>query len=216
MAERPVFVPMTQGSRLVDEVSVSFEWSPGMAPSQKKKNVSALHTAAEKIGLNPLLEISSKSEFEVGRRLSAFSLEMDIGDIRTTIESAFQGSKVFENGGPFTDLFLMSGREAKKNERLKTAGKLIGFRLEGRDFPLSPTTAFYDWLYISALFPHREWLKRLQNFVGFTDIEFNPERSLNCQARSCATFIALQNRGTLEHGVRSFDYFANLLKAGAI
>ena len=216
MAERPVFVPVEKGSRLVDEVPITFSWNAGMAPSQKKKNIIALHQAAENEGLAPLLEVSSKSEREVGRKLSAFSLEIDIGETRTTIECAFQGSKVFERGGPFTDLFMTSGREAKMDARLKESGRLIGFHFLGQDFPLSPTTAFYDWLYINALFPHRDWLKRIQKCIGFTDIEFNPDRSLNCQARSLATFVALEKRGKLDHAMKSFQNFKTLLETAAV
>jgi Family of unknown function (DUF6977) len=95
MAERPVFVPVEKGSQLVAEIPVAFVWHPGMAPSQKKKNIAALHEAAKKKGLAPLLEISSKSEREVGRKLSAFNLEIDLGETSATIESVFQGSKIF-------------------------------------------------------------------------------------------------------------------------
>jgi hypothetical protein len=216
MAERPVFVPVEKGSRLVDEIPIAFSWNPGMAPSQKKKNVVALHETAATRGLKPLLEISSKSEDEVGQRLSAFSLSIEIDGKKTTIESAYQGSKVFEHGGPYCDLYGADSRAAKKDNRLKESGHLTGFRFQGRDYPLSPTTVFYDWLYITALYPHREWLKRLHKCAGFTDIEFNPERSLNCQARSFATFIALEKRGLLEKAVRSFEIFRSLLQSAAI
>lgn len=216
MAERPVFVPVEKGSRLVDEVPIAFVWNSGMAPSQKKKNILALHEAAKKTGLAPLLEISSKSDREVGRKLSAFSLEIEIDGQRATIESAYQGSKLFERGGPYIDLYLSSSREAKKDPRLKDSGKLIGFHFKGSDYPLSPTTAFYDWLYMSALYPHREWLKRVQQCVGFTDIEFNPDRSLNCQARSFATFVALEKRGILDETINSFNKFKGLLETAAI
>jgi hypothetical protein len=82
---------------------------------------------------------------------------------------------------------------------------------------LSPATVFYDWLYIKALFGYREWLaKRLQEFQGYTDIEYNPERSLNCQARSCATFIALHRRGALDQAAGSFEFFRELMQAASI
>lgn len=216
MAERPVFIPVEKGARLVDEVPISFDWNSGFAPLQKKKNIAALHgTAAEK-GLKPLLEISSKSEEEVGQRLSAFNLKIDVSGIKASIESAYQGSKVFETGGPYTDLFYVDSRTAKKDPRLRNSGRLIAFRFEGRDYPLSPTTVFYDWLYLSALYPHREWLQRLNNRVGYTDIEFNPKRSLNCQARSFATFVALERRGILDETMRSFDMFKSLLETAAV
>jgi hypothetical protein len=216
MTERPVFVPIAVGTQLVQEIPVDFQWNRGMAISQKKKNVAALHAAAASKGLTPLLEVSSKSDHEVGRRLSAFSLKVTLNGIETTVESAFQGSKIFENGGPFSDLYSAPSRDARKDPRLQSSGRLLGFRVDKQDFPLSPTTAFYDWLYLNALTPHRAWLVRLQQFAGFTDIEFNPGRSLNCQARSCATFVALEKRGLLDKAMSSFNEFTDLLKASAI
>lgn len=212
MAARPIFIPSRKAGRLVEETSVSFLWHKGMAPSQKKKNVSELHTAAANLGLEPLLEVSSKSDEKLGQRLSAFNLkvELDVGGV-ISLECAFQGSKVFENGGPFTDLFGVESRDAKRDDRLTTSGKLVGFRLEGQDFPLIPKTAFYDWLYIRALYPHREFLKRLHRFAGFTDIEFNPERSINCQARSCATYVALDRLELLDECARSSERFMQVL-----
>lgn len=210
MAERPVFVPQTSGSRLVETVMVSFTWLPGMSPVQKKRNVTSLHQAAQQIGLYPLLETSSKSEYEAGRRLSAFFLPIDIGGIRTTVECAFQGSKVFERGGPYSDLYRLDSRSAKLDPRLQNSGKLTGFQLEGRGYPLSPPSVFYDWLYTNALLPHRAWLLRLNQFAGFTDIEFNPQRSLNCQARACALFVALERRGLLDTAMANFDSFIDM------
>ncbi|MFH1341493.1 MAG: hypothetical protein ABIL01_09845 [Pseudomonadota bacterium] len=216
MAKRPVFVPSMLGTQIVQEIPVQFHWHPGLAPSQKKKNVLELHRAASNLGFSPLLEISSKSELEVGRKLSAFHLKVEVEGRTTTVECAFQGSKVFEHGGPFVDLYWKDSREAKRDERLRNSGKLIGFRFEGKDFPISPTTVFYDWLYFKALYPHREWLKRRDEWAGFTDIEFNPERSLNCQARSFAAFIALQKRALLEDALSSFENFRSLMQSTAI
>jgi hypothetical protein len=219
MAKRPVFVPTEAGDRLVDQVDIEFTWHSGMAPSQKRKNVVALHQAAAKNGLVHLLEISSKSEWEVGQKLSAFYVKVPLSDNDevTTLESAYQGSKVFEQGGPFTDLFSKDSRDAKRDPRLRNSGRLQCFRFQGIDYPLSPATAFYDWLYLKSLFRYREWLvRRLEEFQGFTDIEFNPERSLNCQARSCATFIALQKRNSLNSSVESFEFFRELIQATSI
>lgn len=216
MAKRPVFVPSISGTQIVQEIPVQFHWHPGLAPSQKKKNVLELHRAASNLGISPLLEISSRSELEVGRKLSAFHLKVEVEGKMTTVECAFQGSKVFEHGGPFVDLYWKDSREAKRDERLKTSGKLIGFKFEGKEFPISPTTVFYDWLYFKALYPHREWLERRDEWAGFTDIEFNPERSLNCQARSFAAFISLQKRALLEKALSSFEGFRSLMQSTAI
>jgi hypothetical protein len=216
MAERPVFVPLETGAQLVQVVPIRFHWHPGLAPSQKKKNVAELHHAAMALGLTPLLEISSKSDREAGQKLSAFRLKIQINGEQTTVECAFQGSKVFERGGPFVDLYWKDSREAKRDNRLKESGKLIGFTFEEETYPTSPPTVFYDWLYFKALFPHRVWLQRLQQCAGFTDIEFNPERSLNCQARSCATFISLQKRDLLDQAISSFETFRSLMQSAAI
>lgn len=216
MAERPVFIPRREGALFVDTVMVAFRWHAGMAPSQKKKNVIELHQSAEAQGLHPLLEISSKSDREAGKRLSAFHQKIRISGSDVTVECAYQGSKVFENGGPYTDLFMASSRDAKRDERLRNSGKLIGFAIEGAGYPLSPPTAFYDWLYVNALFTHRGWLRRLDQVMGFTDIEFNPERSLNCQAHSCALFVALEQRGLLDEALQSFSAFLAVTEASAL
>lgn len=217
MAERPIFLPSQRENRLVEEVSITFPWHKGMAPSQKKKNVLELHAAASLRGYEPLLEVSTKSEERLGQRLSAFNLQVDRGSGPSiSLECAFQGSKVFENGGPFEDLYLVESRDARRDHRLTSSGALVAFRFEGRDFPLVPKTAFYDWLYIRALYPHREYLRRLHAYAGFTDIEFNPERSINCQARSCATFVSLQHRGQLDECVMSSEKFLEVLLPDSI
>jgi hypothetical protein len=96
MAKRPVFIPSLKPGRLVEEISVSFLWHKGMAPSQKKKNVAELHAAAAKRGLSPLLEVSTKSEERLGQRLSAFNLMVELEDggaLHRPIWSGRQGSQ---------------------------------------------------------------------------------------------------------------------------
>lgn len=211
MAVRPVFVPTSRGHLLVNEIDVHFKWHPGMAPSQKKKNIVALHAAAKERGLGTLLEISSKSEEEVGRRLSAFNLKLEIAGEMIALECVYHGSKVFRDGGPFTDLFHLAPRDAKRDPRLRECGDLVHFELEGRRYPLSPKNAFYDWLYIRALTPHCAWIASNVSYDGFTDIEFNPKKSINCQARAFAELRAILERGDLEHVRHDFSYFASLL-----
>lgn len=207
MASRPVFSAIGTPDHLVSETMVRFSWSPGFAPVQKKKNVAALHEAAKSEGLFPLLEVSTKSELELGRRLSAFSLKIstDIGNI--SLEAAFQGSKVFKKGGPYTDIYEKDAWGAKKDERLKNSGEIVGFNFFGQQWPLVPRTAFYDWLYLSALQPHQDFLQCLIKFKGFTDIEFNPERSINCQARTCALLVSLIKLNALDDALRSQSDF---------
>lgn len=207
MASRPVFTALGDPSHLVKEVLVQFSWNPGFAPVQKKKNIVAMHEAATSQGLAPLLEVSTKSEEKLGQRLSAFNLKIQTEVSEISIESAYQGSKVFKSGGPYTDIYGKDSRSAKKDERLQTSGPLIAFNFFGQKWPLVPKTAFYDWLYLSALAPHQEFLKRLFEYKGFTDIEFNPEKSINCQARTCALLVSLLKLNALDDALRSQSDF---------
>lgn len=216
MAFRPVFIPVLSGSTLVKTEIVEFQWFPGFSVSQKQKSIDSLHSSAKQgfVDLDKLLEISSKSVSDLGVALSAFNLTITTVKKQETfsVECAFQGSKVFSNGGPYRDIFNLSSREAKKDSRLKSSGKLIGFNFYGVEWPLEPATAFYDWIYINALRKHPVLADQLKQYSAFTDIEFNPDRSINCQAYSAALFVALKHRGLLEEAASSKKTFLNILK----
>lgn len=200
MASRPIFLPQPAGGLLVRTEYMDFDWSPGMAVSQKQKSISSLHAAAiqHELCMKPL-EISSKSENPLGVSLSAFNLKglTKKRDQVFTVETLFQSSKVFENGGPYRELLSTSSREAKKDQRLKESGRLIEFNLFGEKWPLEPKTAFYDWVYINTLAKNENLTEQLCQFDAFTDIEFNPKKSINCQAYSVALFRALTMRSLI-------------------
>lgn len=208
MAERPIFLPQESGPRLVKETKVPFTWFPGLAVSQKQKSVASLHDAARRIlKVAAPLEVSSKSTSSSGRALSAFVLKVKYGAKMIPLESAFQGSKVFESAGPFVELLDVDGRAAKMDPRIRNSGRVTGFRFEGTDWPTQPTTAFYDWLYLNALSLRPELLKIIKQHDAFTDIEFNPEKSINCQARSAAMAHALLARGKWDLVLSSKERF---------
>ncbi|WP_413482188.1 DUF6977 family protein [Morganella psychrotolerans] len=216
MAQRPVYIPFSDKSLFVKTELVDFTWFRGMSVSQKQKSIDSLHDAA-KINLpnvEKILEISSKSRTPLGVALSAFNLSFTtLKQQRTlTIECAFQGSKVFQRGGPFIDMFEMTPREAKKDKRLLTSGRLTGFKFFGKVWELEPQTAFYDWLYISALRKQRELAEQIIDYDAFTDIEFNPERSINCQAYSAALYISLFRLGILDEAISSKESFLDTIK----
>jgi uncharacterized protein DUF6977 len=216
MAERPVFIPVPDSPELVREVFLSLRWNPGFAVVQKEKNIKALHEAAALAGIRNVLEVSTKSDSKRGQHLSAFYLKVAnerLGNI--SLESAFQGSKVFERGGPFVDLYQTDARTAKKDLRLKESGKLVAFEFDRFRWPLEPKTAFYDFLYARCIYPHRDWAVKLFDYGGFSDIEFNPFRSINCQARSIALFLSLLKRNLLEDAVSSPASFIRLLTNSA-
>lgn len=198
MAKRPIFLPTPHEYPFVSELSIEFTWHAGFAKSQAQKCIKSLHTAAAAMGIEPVLEISSKSAEPLGVELSAFNLMFHTKCQSMSVESAFQGSKVFQNDGPFQDLYKVSSRQAKTDQRLKNSGSIIGFRFYEKGFPTKPLTAFYDWLYISALIQNQTLADELEQYQAFTDIAFNPKRSWNCQARSAALFVSLRQMDVLE------------------
>jgi hypothetical protein len=212
MARRPIFRPVLSGRPFVEEVVLDFDWYPGFAKSQAQKSIASLHGAARERGLSPVLEISSKSDSALGVNLSAFNLTLRIRDRSMSVEVAFQGSKVFEHGGPFHDLYGASSREAKTDSRIRSSGQLIGFNILGEEWPTEPQTCFYDWLYISALSQHTDAAREIVKFNAFSDIAFNPEKSVNCQARSAAVFVALSRQGLLAQATRDKEVYMALVR----
>lgn len=212
MAKRPVFVPTLTGYPFVKTVEVEFKWFPGMAKSQAQKSIRSLHEAATHVGYARLLEISSKAEESLGVALSAFNLNITRNNKTMTVECAFQGSKVFEQGGPFIDLYGASSWDAKKDDRIRTSGNVIAFDFMGSTFPTQPINLFYDWLYITALYQNAKLSAQILDYDGFTDIAFNPEKSWNCQAKSAALYLTLHKLGKIEQAMADVSYFVNLFE----
>lgn len=210
MAQRPIFLPQTLGPALVRTVHANFDWHAGLSLDQKRKSIASLHVAAYRLpGVCRVLEVSTKSPEALGVALSAFNLAIPepANTPSPSVECAYQGSKVFERGGPFTDLLGKSSRQAKQDPRLQASGRLTGFRFGDVDWPLDPPTAFYDWIYILALQHSDGLLSAAAVYDGFTDIEFNPARSINCQAYALALATALHRRGILQQATSSREAF---------
>ena len=179
MAQRPAFF-IRQGKVVSD--MYSFEWFSGFAVSQKQKSIKSLHNAIIKTDVNAKpLEISTKSMENIGTKLSAFNLKIN----NYALENIFQSSKVFEKGGPYLDLLDRLPKEAKRDERLRNSGILKAFRYQNEEFPLIPQTVFYDFIYITAI-KESFTIDEILNYNYFTDIEFNPAKSINTQARAAA------------------------------
>ena len=211
MARRPVFVPDSD-KPYVSEVSLDFEYFLGSSIQQKQRSVASLHASyVARFPSSRVLEVSSKSERDIGVQLSAFNLMIEYpGRGSCSVECAFQASKVFLHGGPFVDLFNASSRAAKSDRRLRESGKLVGFKYFEHEFPLEPKTYFYDWLYASTLCRHDKLVEQVMMFDAFTDIEHNPERSINCQARSVAKVVGLARAGLLADALQSPRAFLEL------
>ncbi|WP_230661662.1 DarT1-associated NADAR antitoxin family protein [Psychrobacter sp. I-STPA10] len=234
MATRPVFIANPTQSKqnhslknLVDIQNVDFKWFAGFALLQKQKCIESLHNAlkAKNANIHNVLEISSKSKDKLGVALSAFNLMMSSpqhtnksnqADKYFSVECAFQSSKIFQTAEPaslpvqYLDLLDKTSKEAKTDPRLKNSGAIIGFNFKGQHWDNQPLTAFYDWLYITALTAHPEYHQPLLSYDAFTDIEFNPKKSINCQAHAVALFCALLRRGLLDKVMQSQSQFLRI------
>lgn len=214
MSIRPLFIPRFDGDIFAVTKDIDFKWHSGFAKSQKQKSIVEFHQSAQSENISNILEISSSSETPLGVKLSAFNLVITTKKLNKsfTVETAFQASKIFERGGPFIDLLGMDSRAAKKDIRLKESGNLISFKFYNIEWPLKPRTAFYDWLYISALCQNPDLADGLLEYDAFTDIEFNPQKSINCQARSAALYVSLRKRNLLNEALASQRGFLKVLE----
>lgn len=212
MANRPVFTVSLDNKFCIRE-NTEFEFFSGFSDKQKKRCICSLHNAfLKKNNGKKVLEISSKSEDMPGVNLSAFNLMTKTSDGREcSVESAFQAGKVFENGGPYTDLLYAPSKAAKKDERLKNSGKIISFVFDGMEFETKPETYFYNWLYINALQQHKDLAVQIMEYDAFTDIEFNPQKSINCQAEAAAIYVSLKRQGMLEEALENKEKFKEIV-----
>jgi len=180
VAQRPAFF-IRDGK--VRSKLYTFEWFPGFSLSQKRKSIDSLHRAIQQAEPDAKpLEISTKGREAAGVKLSAFNLMLN----HHTLENIFQSAKVFEGGGPYPDLLDVPPKEAKRDKRLKTSGPLKAFRYQNEDFPLIPQSVFYDYIYLAAVKESltAQEIHAAAGYTYFTDIEFNPEKSINTQART--------------------------------
>lgn len=194
MANRPIFFanPQRSDSHPVLEQSIEFQWYPGFSVTQKQKSIASLHSAIiSSTSLIRPLEISSKSTTPLGVELSAFNLQLSFRSsciLTASVETVYQGSKIFnECSRDDGDRFSLGPRESRHRARvLGDKGQFSGWEIGQYKFPLSSGVDFYNWLYLGALHQRPELLRELVSYDCFTDIEFNPQKSLACQARSAA------------------------------
>ncbi len=118
MAERSVFISKSTYP-FFEEIHVVIEWFGGFAMSQKRKCQIGLHQNF--LAVYPeekILEISSTSLMSLGAKLSAMNLSKRTKKGITTVESAFQSSRIYSDGsrsaGPFPEYLFLPGKECKK------------------------------------------------------------------------------------------------------
>lgn len=193
----------------IDKFDVEFEYLGGFAKANKQKNIAKMHESIKNlVGHDAkILEISKASAQPLGVMLSAFNLELTLNNIKSSVERFFQGSKKFKNGGPFSEIYTNSKIHPKKYPLLKESGDFVGFELFNESFSTNPASYFYDFLYLTALSQNPKLANGICEFEYFTDIEFNPKKSLSSQSKSAALFLYLKHKNLLKEALKSKESF---------
>ena len=182
-------VDLSEGKAKVDDIERSI------------KQFHARMAEILRISEDEILEVSTASADELGRQLSAFNLKVrgKSGQELGTVESLYQGSKVFEKGGPYKDLYGKKSFEAKGDERLKKSGKLTGFDFGGRKFDAGQDHNFYNWLYLNSLVREMPDIgSQIGKYKGFTDIYGKSGNAMQSEAVAIASSLAKQGKLTPE------------------
>lgn len=212
MAYRPVFYGDAFGYK---KYMIDFEFFTGFSLSQKQKSIQSLHNSIiRNFPERKILEVSSKSLDEIGRQASAFNLNVILKSGKEfSVEQIFQGSKKFRRGGSQLHLIdQMTSKELKKYiGKVHQVDELVSFECFGQIFPLKPQTFFYNWLYINTLHQNQLLANQIIKYDTFTDIEFNPKRSINCQAEACSIYVYLYKSNLLDYALSSKENFLQVV-----
>lgn len=155
MAERSVFISKNEYPYF-EEIRVEFPYFGGFALSQRRKSQISLHqNFLKKFPQEKVLEISSASLHSLGFKLSAMNLSKRTLLGCTSVESAFQSSRIYRDDiGPFPELLFLDGKECKKIVKEKSQGlHSYQYRFDGMDFsaPDYYISLFYNYLYLNGL-----------------------------------------------------------------
>lgn len=209
MAKKLIFIVNEENS--VEEKIVEYKYIAGNSSLQKSKNVCSLHDSIKKEFNGQILEISSKSYFDIGKELSAFNLKVEYKGKKIPIENIYQSSKVFENDEQFTEILNYSPLEAKRCMYKSKNKKIVSFRFDDKNYPITPSTLYYNYIYCRALKQNHHLIKEIIKYNIFTDIEFNYIYSVNCQARAVAIYLSLYKNGLLEEALSSIKKFERIV-----
>ncbi|MEG2415405.1 MAG: hypothetical protein RSB74_05755 [Kiritimatiellia bacterium] len=235
-ATRPYFLPCKEAVGYIKR-ELSFEWYPGFSLIQHQRSLVAFHDAIKQNEKEPfeILDVSTKSVFPLGVQLSALNLSIPMKSLNgklVSVENIFQCSKVFGNHevkvGPFVEFLESDPKQVKKkiqqklDEFAKEHGiakvsqmEIVGFSQNGHEYALEPKEGFYFFLYCHALrsfFDHHPKLfEECKRYSAFTDITFNPTKSLNCQAAALAFYLSLKPSDVIRL-LKEPPLFLNVLK----
>ncbi|TPR13083.1 DarT1-associated NADAR antitoxin family protein [Apilactobacillus timberlakei] len=228
MANRPVFYVNKKNK--IETIYCNFRWFPGFSYIQKNKSINSLSSAFRNKKNIDSLEVSSSSSSETGINASAFNLVLDTKQGFYTVEQLFQAGKDFYRNGEQSYILNNNSIDDIYNKRLKNKlsknakysvkilnnnDYIIGFKLFNKKFPNYPRDFYYNWIYCCALNQNVnnqiELSKQIVKYDAFTDINFNPQKSINCQAKACAIFTSLYRSNFLFKALQNPKSFLKLV-----
>lgn len=211
MAMRFVYLPISE-KPFVSIRPVEFKWEPGMSSTQRKKSRDNLHNVIRQSGTaDKILECSTLSYNDVGLSLSAFKLPY-FADKSKTVESVYQGSKVFRNKytneevntrhlyneDALTSKKFLSNFNYNAHELLRYSTDLEGVKIE---LPANTLTTFYDYIYIKSVLASfsESQFNHILKYEAFTDtqLKWYNNKVTACQAMSVAILVGLKKSGNL-------------------
>ena len=190
MAIRPIYISNIPEKPFIKR-DIQFVWIKGMSYSQKCKRRDSMHEVVAKLyPIDKVLEISTKSNKELGVNLSALKLTVKYkSGNEETVEKIYQSSKVLD-----------------ENNKIKE------FKFNNTLFEKDPYSMYYDYIYMLGLYCHKEYWEDLNKYDIFTDIEFNPNKMLNTQARAAAIWNTLYRNNMIDI-IESQDEFKKYYKS---
>lgn len=213
---RPIFLPCSRYPYYEVWNAQMVNFVPSTSMERAQRNIKEVFRVFDKRFPNKkLLEISLASlQLPLGKDLCPQYLKKNIpskGGL-FPVESLFQASKVFVEGGPYEDLYDYDALEIKDDPRLLHSGILTSYRFENQEYPLHPKTAFFDYMYMQALLEpqNAEICNQLLEYDAFCDILFQEKRDFVCPARSAVVFVSLMRLGILQK-MHSFEEFCTVI-----
>lgn len=175
MANRPIYIATGDINNPFTEDNINFEWVYGYSYINKCKRRDSLKSEIAKIyNIDNWLEVSSISDKDIGKRLSALNLMLTLtSNNKYSVEDIYQKSKIYKDN------------------------HIIGFKFNNTEFENTPYGMYYDYIYMVALYQNSDYHELIKDYYLFTDLFFNPNKSLNTQARAIAIFKTLYDNECL-------------------
>lgn len=195
------------------EKEYEFDFFGGFAITQKQKTIESFHLSISLKDTYNILEVSRKSKNQLGNQLSAFNLLITINNNKYPLECVYQSSKIFNRTIQFYECLTLTPLESKKlvQTKVKEFGLVLsGFNFFGIEFPISPSTLFYDYIYVLALSQNLDIANQITDYNCFTDIEFNHKKQFASQARSCAIYKYLYDTNQLSDAIQDISVFRGI------